>query len=395
MDALSQLRSQPERLVVGLMTGTSLDGVDAVLVRVRGSGTSLALDSLSFVHRPYPDRLRALLLRNTDPALSAVDHLTTLNVRLCSLYADAVDQALDAAGYTRNALDLVGSHGQTMHHVPTPVDCAGERVRATCQIGSPSTLAQHLNTVVVGQFRMADMACGGQGAPLVPYFDHAVFSNPDETRLLLNLGGIANATILPAGEPLSAVRAFDTGPGNMVIDALAKQLVGAPYDIDGQHAAAGTPNYDLLATLLQADYFQQPPPKSTGRARFGTDYADRLRREARTRNLSPQDTLATATLLTATSVYQAYARFLRSSDTVDTVIASGGGVHNDTLLRMLSDAFAPIPVRTTAAYGMNPDAKEALCFAVLAHEAVNGVATNVPAVTGAERPARLGVVAAP
>ena len=395
MDAFLRLHRQSERLVVGLMTGTSLDGVDAVAVQLRGSGPALDLEVRAFVHVPYPTALRDCLLRNTEPSTSAVDDLTALNVRLCTVYADAVDRVLAEAGAERDALDVVGSHGQTLYHAPESAACAGERVRATLQIGDPSTLAQHLGTVVVGQFRMADMACGGQGAPLVPYLDHAVFSDADDTRLLLNLGGIANVTVLPAGTPLEALRAFDTGPGNMVIDALARDLVGTPYDEDGQHAASGTPDYDLVADLLNGAYFQESPPKSTGRAQFGTAYVERISREAHRRDLSPNDTLATATFLTAASVYQAYARYLRPEQAVDTVIASGGGVHNDTLLQMLRDAFAPIPVETTAAYGMDPDAKEAICFAVLAHETINGVPTNVPSVTGATRPARLGTIAVP
>lgn len=395
MDALLRLHNSPERLVAGLMTGTSMDGVDAVVVRLRGSGRSLESDLLAFVHTPYAGELREALLRNTDPASSSVADLALLNVRLCKAYAAAVYRALDAAGLSHDALDLVGAHGQTLHHAPKPVPMAGESVRATLQIGDPSTLAQHLGTVVVGQFRMADMACGGQGAPLVPYLDHVLFSDADASRLLLNLGGIANVTLLPAGGTLADLRAFDTGPANMVLDALARHFFDAPYDPDGRHAASGTPDHDLLADLLQGDYFQQPPPKSTGRAQFGTTYADRLRLDARRRGLSPEDTMATATLLTAASVYQAYARYLRPVHPVDAIIASGGGVHNPTLLGMLEDAFAPLPVDTTAAHGLDPDAKEALCFAVLAHETLNGVPTNVPAVTGAARRVPLGTIAVP
>jgi anhydro-N-acetylmuramic acid kinase len=395
MDALLHLNKTPKRTVAGVMTGTSLDGVDAAIAQLQGRGTALEMEVLSFLHQPYPEALRDLLLRNTDPNTSSVADLTALNVRLCSVYAEAVGQALEAAGREQSDLDLVGSHGQTMCHRPEPTVCAGASVRATLQIGDPSTLAQRLGTVVVGQFRMADMAWGGQGAPLVPYMDHAVFSDSGETRLLLNLGGIANATLLPAGASVNDIRAFDTGPANMVLDALARHFFDTPYDPNGQHAAAGTPDHDLLTDLLQGAYFQQPPPKSTGRGQFGHAYVRQMRIDARRRNLSPQDTMATATLLTAASVYQAYARFLRPVQAVDTVIASGGGVHNSTLIAMLRDAFAPIPVRTTAAYGMDPDAKEALCFAVLAHEAINGMPTNVPPVTGASRSVPLGTIAMP
>jgi anhydro-N-acetylmuramic acid kinase len=324
-----------------------------------------------------------------------VDDLARLHVRLASLYADAVDRVLAKAGRDREALDLVGCHGQTVQHLPEPADCAGEAVRATLQIGNPSTLATRLGVPVVGDFRSADVALGGQGAPLVPYFDYVAFTAPDEARGLLNLGGIANLTVLPAGGAPADVRAFDTGPANMVIDALAERLFDAPFDRDGRHAAAGTPDHDLLADLLDGDYFRRAPPKSTGREAFGADYVDRLLGAAQSRGLDAADTMATATLLTAASVYQAYAQYVREEQSLDVLIASGGGAHNDTLMRMLDDAFAPIPVRPVAEYGIDADAKEALCFAVLAHETVNGVPTNLPSVTGASTPTVLGSISVP
>jgi anhydro-N-acetylmuramic acid kinase len=377
------------------MSGTSLDGVDAVLARIAGSGTDVEVDQEAFVHRPYPDALQSLLRRNSTPGSSSVDDLARLNVRLAGLYADAVDRVLDEAGHSRDALDLVGCHGQTVQHLPAPADCAGEPVRATLQIGNPSTLANRLGVPVVGDFRSADVALGGQGAPLVPYFDFVTLTAADEHRGLLNLGGIANLTVLPADGAPEAVQAFDTGPANMVIDALADRLFDAPFDRDGQHAAGGTPNHDLLADLLDGDYFRTAPPKSTGREDFGADYVDRLLGAAQSRGLTAADTMATATLLTAASVYQAYAQYIREKQAIDVLIVSGGGVHNDTLMTMLSDAFAPIPVRPAAEYGVDVDAKEALCFAVLAHETVNGVPTNLPSVTGASGTTLLGSISVP
>ena len=377
------------------MSGTSLDGVDAALVELEGSGPDLTMEPEAFVHVPYPGALRNLIRQSTDPDSSSVQVLTRLDARLAETYAEAVDRVLAEANMDRNAPDLVGSHGQTVCHLPEPADCAGARVRATLQLGNPSTLATRLNVPVVGDFRPADMALGGQGAPLVPYFDYVTFTDADEHRGLLNLGGIANLTVLPAGGTLDEVRAFDTGPANMVIDALADRLFDAPMDRDGQHAAAGTPDHDLLADLLEGSFFRRKPPKSTGRDDFGADYVDRLLNAAQSRGLSPEDTMATATLLTAASVYQAYAQYVRPEQPIDVLIVSGGGVHNDTLLRMLRDAFAPISVRIASEYGVDGDAKEALCFAVLAHETVNGVPTSLPSVTGAERAAILGSLSVP
>jgi len=377
------------------MSGTSLDGVDAVLVHLAGSGPDLTMETEAFVHVPYPEALRDLIRQNTHEHSSSVQALTRLDVRIAEAYADAVERVLEGAGRDRGALDLVGAHGQTMCHLPEPADCAKKDVRATLQLGNSSTLATRLGVPVVGNFRAADLALGGQGAPLVPYFDYATFTDADEARGLLNLGGIANLTVLPAGGTPDEVRAFDTGPANMVIDALATRLFDAPYDPDGQHADAGTPDHDLLADLLEGDFFHREPPKSTGRDDFGADYVDRLLGAAQSRGLSPEDTMATATLLTAASVYQAYARYVRPAQSIDVLIASGGGVHNDTLMRMLDDAFAPIPVHTASAYGVDADAKEALCFAVLAHETVNGVPTNLPSVTGASERTLLGSISVP
>ena len=395
MDALLDLHRQSPRTVVGLMSGTSLDGVDAALVELEGSGPDLTMEPEAFVHVPYPGALRNLIRQSTDPDSSSVQVLTRLDARLAETYAEAVDRVLTEANTDRNALDLVGSHGQTVCHLPEPADCAGARVRATLQLGNPSTLATRLNVPVVGDFRPADMALGGQGAPLVPYFDYVTFTDADEHRGLLNLGGIANLTVLPAGGTPDEVRAFDTGPANMVIDALADRLFDAPMDRDGQHAAAGTPDHDLLADLLEGSFFRRKPPKSTGRDDFGADYVDRLLNASQSRGLSSEDTMATATLLTAASVYQAYAQYVRPDQSIDVLIASGGGVHNDTLMRMLRDAFAPISVRIASEYGVDGDAKEALCFAVLAHETVNGVPTSLPSVTGAERAAILGSLSVP
>lgn len=391
------LPTRSSRIVAGVMSGTSLDGVDVAITRLVGTGRSMTVDVLASVHEPYPAALRTLIFRSSEAETSSVRDITQLGARLPVLYADAVDRALAAAGLERGDLDLVGSHGQTIHHLPRLADCAGKPVRSTFQAGSPAALAQHLGTPVVGDFRSADMALGGQGAPLAPYLDDVLFAHPDETRLLLNLGGIANVTVLPAGGVTGDIRAFDTGPANMVIDALASRLLGQPYDEHGRVAAGGTPDHDLLADLLSADYFQAEPPKSTGREAFGAAYVDELLQAGRARDLPDEDVMATATLLTAASVYQAYAQFIRTDHTAEALYVSGGGVHNDTLMGMLADAFSPIPVAKTSDLdgGVDPDAKEAVLFAVLAHETANGIPTGLPSVTGASRPALQGSLSLP
>ncbi|MFQ5572405.1 MAG: anhydro-N-acetylmuramic acid kinase [Rhodothermales bacterium] len=393
MHPLQHLWKKETRLVAGLMSGTSLDGVDAVVARLSGSGRKLQIEVVGFVGVPYPAKVRALLLHNSMPETSSVYDLSQLNVRLAHLYADAVRQVVAAADLPLDALDLIGSHGQTVHHVPEAVACAGHPTTSTLQVGDPSVLATVLGVPVVGDFRVADMALGGQGAPLVPYFDYVYFSTPDETRGLLNLGGIANLTVLPRGGDPEAVYAFDTGPANMVIDALAQRFFDQPYDRNGALAGEGRIDPERLALLLEDPFFAQPPPKSTGRERFGEAFVDKLLHAGSP--LSPPDLLATATMLTAASVYQAYTQFVLPRHALDVLIISGGGRHNRFLIHQLAARFAPVPVRAVDAYGLDSDAKEALCFAVLAHETINGVPTNLPSVTGASRRTLLGKICVP
>ncbi len=399
MHLLKRLWTKETRTVAGLMSGTSLDGVDAVVAQLSGQGATLKIEQIGFISVPYPDDLRAILLRNSSPEHSSVQDLSQLNVRLAHQYAAALQEAVKAAGITLSDLDLVGSHGQTVHHVPDARPCAGLRVTSTLQIGDPSVLANLIHVPVVGDFRIADMTLGGQGAPLVPYFDFVYFADPNEARGVLNIGGIANITVLPPRPTPDTVRAFDTGPGNMVMDALAQRFLRLPYDAEGEQASQGQIQQALLAELLEDPFFAQPPPKSTGRERFGGDFVDRLvvrsKELAAPHHPSPQDWLATAAALTAASIYQAYARFVRNQLSLDVVIVSGGGLHNRFLMDKIRDAFAPIPIRAAASYGLDADAKEALCFAVLAHETVNGVAANLPSVTGASGSTLLGKLCVP
>lgn len=395
---LQRLWGKPSRIVAGLMSGTSLDGVDAAVARIEGSGRGLKLEQLAFVSVPYSDELRRILLDNSSPDLSTVVDISQLNFRLTEAYEEAVRQAAGAADIRVREIDLVGSHGQTVYHVPVPEMCAGVPTVSTLQIGDPSVLANRIGIPVVGDFRVADMALGGQGAPLVPYFDYAVFTDEQETRGLLNLGGIANITVLPPGAAAEDVYAFDTGPANMVIDQLTARFYGEGYDAGGQHAASGRILDELLGRLLDDAYFGQPPPKSTGRERYGAPFVDALLEQVRSiesPSVSPDDLVATATALTARSIVEAYERFVRPRNVLDVLIVSGGGMHNQFLMDCLVSYFAPVPVRTVEDYGIDSDTKEALCFAVLAHEAINGVPTSMPGVTGASRATLLGKLCMP
>ncbi len=397
MNALAALIEKPARLVAGVMSGTSLDGVDVVVARLEGSGRALTLDVRAAHSEPYPEALRALVLRNAAVDTSDVRRLSSLNARLAIAYAEAVQHALDGAGIARADLDLVGSHGQTVWHAPVPEDCAGVPVASTLQIGDPSMLAKYLGVPVVGDFRVGDVALGGQGAPLVPYFDFVRFAHPTETRGLLNLGGIANLTVLPAGADAGDVYAFDTGPANMVIDRLVQRLFDQPYDADGAIAATGEVDETLLMVLLDDPYLRVPPPKSTGRELYDEAYIDQLLADAGFAHHAPDEEqarnlIATATAFTAHSIALAYHLFVEKKHPLDVLIPSGGGRRNATLLQMLADRFPGVPVRPVDAYGVDSDTKEALCFAVLAHETLNGVPTNLPRVTGAARATVLGKI---
>ena len=384
MSAFRLFGSGP-RVVAGVMSGTSLDGVDAAIVRVEGSGAGLAVETLGFVSQPYHGALRAALAAVVEVAESDVRQVSQLHARLGSVFAEAVGGALADAGLTAEGLDLVGSHGQTVQHVPQAEDCAGVPTASTLQIGDPAILAAALGTPVVSDFRAGDLALGGQGAPLAPYLDRTLFASGTETRVLLNLGGIANVTVLAPGAPPVA---WDTGPANMAIDAVVRQRTDQGYDAGGEIAASGTPDAALLADLLRDPYYAQPPPKSTGREDYGAAFADRLLDSG----LDTPALVATATALTARTVADAVRQHAPGAARV---IASGGGVHNRTLLAMLADALEDVPVETTAAHGLDPDAKEAVLFAVLAHEWANGVRTGLPSVTGASRAAMQGSLTLP
>jgi len=373
---LEALADKPARTVIGLISGTSADAVDAAGVEIAGAGEQARVRVRVTLAHPYPagleERLRALAEGGT------VREVCELNVAVGECFADAALAALDRLGRA----DLVGSHGQTIYYLPPQ----GRRSGSTLQIGEPAVIAERTGLLTVGHFREGDLAAGGTGAPLVPYADYVLFRDPARTRTVQNVGGIANVTVLPAGAGIDAVYAFDTGPGNMVIDALTQLLTGGPFDRDGALAARGTVDEVLLAELLEDDdYLAAPPPKATGRERYGRQYAERVLARGRARGLSAED-------LVAESIAQQYRRFVFPRHVPDEVIVSGGGVHNATLMSRLARALAPLPVRTSSDLGVDSDAKEAIAFAILAHDAVMGLATNVPGATGARHPVILGAI---
>ena len=379
MHRLAELAAKGQRRVVGLMSGTSADGVDAVLVELAGSGQAMRYEVLAFGATAFSEDLRREVFALFGPQAS-LDALCRVNFALGEVFARAALDVIGRAGLSSDEFDLIGSHGQTVRHLPA----AG----ATLQIGEPAEIAARTGVVTIADFRPADMAWGGEGAPLVPLVDRLLFAHPEQDRLLLNIGGIANITVLSAGAGEGL--AFDLGPGNMLIDAAVAHFSGERFDRDGARAARGRVDEGLLAELLQREFLQRAPPKSTGREEFGAEmFEEILARGA----WDEDDLVATLTAFTARSIAMGINRFC-PGDCAGLWIA-GGGVHNPQILAGLQEALPGLAIESLAALGVDPDAREALTFAVLANETLMGQPGNVPAATGARRAAVLGKVALP
>jgi anhydro-N-acetylmuramic acid kinase len=348
--------------VAGVMSGTSLDGIDVAIVEIRGR----RIKTIGFQSTPYPPATRTALLGELHTA-----EISRLNYSLGELYARAVVDVVARFG----PVDLIGCHGQTVFH---------EGGSNSLQIGEPAVIAERTGVPVVSNFRARDIAAGGEGAPLVPFVDYWLFRHPARTRVALNIGGIANVTIIPPSAEPEGVTAFDTGPGNMVIDALALEFTNGrqSFDRDGRIAASGRINRKLLSQLLRDSYYRRPGPKSAGREQYGAAFVARMKQsEPALENL-----IATATALTAATI----ARALCGVD--GDLIVSGGGVHNPQLIGQIAAFLPQIEIATSADYGIDPDAKEAIAFAVLAYETWHGRPSNLPSATGARRNVVLGSI---
>lgn len=372
----------------GLMSGTSADGVDVALV----DRTWRGVDVLAYDTYAYPASLRRRIFALFDTETARVDEICHLNFVLGEVFAESVVRLAEQAGIAMASIELIGSHGQTIHHLPKARQWGGRPIRSTLQIGEPCVIAERTGVTTVADFRPRDIAAGGEGAPLVPYVDWLLLRHSRHTRAVQNIGGIANVTYLPADAALADVIAFDTGPGNMVIDLLAQRVTGGRLrcDRDGRLAARGRVLDPLIAELMRHVYLRRRPPKSTGREAFGLAFADALYDRATSAGATGEDVIATATALTARSIARAYERFLPSRP--DEMILCGGGGRNPTLVEMLRREVSAGRMLTVDELGIPSDAKEAVAFAVLACETVRGVAANVPAATGADAPVVLGKI---
>lgn len=396
---LREIQDKPVRRVVGMMSGTSVDGVDAAVVEIGGSDGAPEVRLLAFENKPYPPQVREEIFTLFRLETATVDQVGYMNFLLGELYAQAALSVIAQAGLKPEEVDLIGSHGQTIWHQPEPDGKDGWPVRYTVQIGEGSVIAERTGIVTVSDFRVADMAAGGQGAPLVPFSEYLLYRREKETILLQNIGGIGNMTVMPAAAKPEEVYAFDTGPGNMIIDAVVSALTGGrqTYDAGGAMGARGRVDRELLVLLQREPYYTQPLPKTTGRERFGTQYTAHILEWQREHGLGDDDLVATVTDLTAWSIVDAYERYVRDKYRASEIIVGGGGSYNQTLMADLARRFAPhgVKVRTQEELGWSSDAKEAVAFALLADCCARERVNTLPSVTGARRGAVMGKLSFP
>jgi anhydro-N-acetylmuramic acid kinase len=396
---LLHINVKPSRLIVGLMSGTSVDGIDAALVEIEGHGASARVKHKAFASYPFPPEIRTKVFRLFNPKEARVDEICQLDFLLGELFAAAVERLLQDNDVKAEDVDLVSSAGQTIWHDPQPIV---EEIhvswidrplitRSTFAIGQSAVIAERTGITTVGDLRVRDVAAGGQGAPLIAYADWVLLRDPKMGRCVQNIGGIGNVTYLPPSATPNDVIAFDTGPGNMVIDALTEVATNGEwkYDRNGEWGARGHVLPQLLDAWMDDVYFHRTPPKNTGREHFGVQFARRILTESQ--GVRIEDLIATATALTAESIAGAYRDFVLPHGPIDQVIVGGGGAQNPTLMHMIRERLPNMPLLSHEDYGIDSNAKEAIALAIIANDAVAGLNTNIPGATGG-RPTVLGKI---
>jgi len=416
---LPEQSSRASRLVVGLISGTSMDGIDAALVRISGPAAQPRVRLLAFETVAYSATVRQRILCVATGGAVAAGAISQLNFLLGEVFAEAALRVCSKAKISPSRLTAIGSHGQTIFHQGIPTREGGWKIASTLQIAEPSVIAERTGAPVVADFRTADMAAGGQGAPLVPIVDYLLLSGGRKGTVALNIGGIANFTVIPAGAKPEQVFGFDTGPGNMIIDGLVRHFTKGQkaYDSGGRWAAKGKVIEPLLAEIMGLPFFAKKPPKSAGREQFGQYFLQKFflpgenpvdegrlplgqidNRQSTIGNQQgarPEDLLRTATELTARSVADALERFVLGSIAIHRLIISGGGAHNRLLVARFAELLPGLHLHQSDKFGLNVDAKEAIAFAVLADRTMHELPGNLPSVTGARRPVVLGKISRP
>jgi anhydro-N-acetylmuramic acid kinase len=390
MKKLLSISRKKTKMAIGLLSGTSVDGIDAVLISISGEGVNTKLKVIDFETYPISSKIKESVLKNSSVSTARIDEISRLNAILGVLFAKAALALCKKNRIRTDSVDFIGSHGQTIHHLPGKSDFHGHKLKSTLQIGDPSIIANITGITTVGDFRTADTAVNGDGAPLVPYLDYILFSSKDTDRALLNIGGISNITILPRGCKRSEVRAFDTGPGNMLIDGLMKRLYGKKMDKEGKIALSGRINDKFLDWLKMDDYYASRPPKSSGREHYCHDTEEDIIKYSK--DLPKKDIIATISEFTAYTIWYNYHKFLEPRTKIKELLLSGGGAKNPFIYKRLSDYFKGVKLSNVNKLGIDIDNKEAVLFAVLANECLAGNSANMPSVTGAKKSVILGKI---
>ncbi|MBF0276268.1 MAG: anhydro-N-acetylmuramic acid kinase [SAR324 cluster bacterium] len=393
---LFNITRRTKRRILGLMSGTSLDGVDLALTSISSVNQCLVPELERFTTFPFPKALKERIQEQMQPDLSSVDQICALHVELGKFLGRSIAAILKEWDEDPRAIDCIASHGQTLYHFPHGRDWEGNRQHSTFQIGDADQIAVQTGIITIADFRMKDIAAGGAGAPLIPYVDYLLFRQSGKPRVLHNLGGISNLTFLPDSNDPQKVIAFDTGPANVLINLAVEQLIDPQlqFDAGGEIAAKGRTDPQLLEELLKHPFFTESPPKSTGREVFGKHYFQEIWETAQNRQMCAEDVVATLTSFTAHSIRHAYENFLPNDPRTE-VYFSGGGIHNNFLMQLIQSLLPHLDIRFSSELGINADAREAISFAVLAYELLSGNPVTLPGITGTQEATALGKISLP
>jgi len=390
---IMEIREKDEKLALGLMSGTSADGVSTIIVKLKGNWTETKFKIIHYRTKKYPEKIRKEIFKIFQPETGKVDNICMMNFVLGEIFAEAALETIDEAGLKRTEIDFIASHGQTIHHMPKMKKIYTYMARSTLQIGEPSIIAERTGILTIADFRPRDIAAGGEGAPISAYADYILFRSKTKSRAVQNIGGIANVTYIPRNSKPEGIIAFDTGPGNMMIDGIIEYLTRGKmtFDENGKIAARGKVHCKLLEYLMEHPYLKRKPPKTTGRREFGRKYIIKVVKRAEKMNLNLEDILATITKYTAKTIAESYRRYL--PEIPDETIIGGGGSHNKTLMKMLEEEIGDeTRIFRHEDFGIPAQAKEPLILTILANEAIHGHFNNIPSATGAKRKVLMGKI---
>lgn len=387
---LVELIKKKERKVIGILSGTSVDAIDLVLLSIKGSGVKTSIQVIDFQAFRIGKNLKEFILKCSRRGLNDVEDICKLNFIIGQFFAEKINEFLKSRKISNKLIDLIGSHGQTIYHIPKIFSDFGIKTKATFQVGDPSVIANQTGITTIGDFRNADVAVGGDGAPLVPLLDYILFTDKNKSRILINIGGIANLTYLKKCGKIDEVIAFDTGPGNMLIDGLCREFFGIEFDKDSKIALKGNVNKNLFEYIcLEDKYINIKPPKSTGREYYGKTFMNNI--IYKSARMKKEDVLRTVTEYTAYSIYYNIKHFVKNSE-ISEILISGGGADNIVIMKSLKSYFANSDVKKLEHNGINTENKEAVLFAVLANETISQKYNNVPSATGAKKKVLLGKI---